>query len=79
MTTRTQSKAQSQPAAAPAPNGNGASNRTAVLTVYNDGTIIVAPDLTGGAALQIADMIRQAVLSAPIARTPQIAPELIPA
>ena len=59
-------------------NNNG-SNRTIVLTVYNDGTMIAAPELTGGDALQIAELIKRAVLSQPLAR-PQTtpAPEPIP-
>ena len=59
-------------------NNNG-SNRTIVLTVYNDGTMIAAPELTGGDALQIAELIKRAVLSQPLAR-PQAtpAPEPIP-
>ena len=54
-------------------NNNG-SNRTIVLTVYNDGTMIAAPELTGGDALQIAELIKRAVLSQPLAR-PQATPE----
>ena len=59
-------------------NNNG-SNRTIVLTVYNDGTMIAAPELTGGDALQIAELIKRAVLSQPLGR-PQAtpAPEPIP-
>ena len=59
-------------------NNNG-SNRTVVLTVYNDGTMIAAPELTGGDALQIAELIKRAVLSQPLARPQsQPAPEPIP-
>ena len=59
-------------------NNNG-SNRTIVLTVYNDGTMIAAPELTGGDALQIAELIKRAVLSQPLARPQsQPAPEPIP-
>ena len=57
-------------------NGN---SRTVVLTVYSDGTMIAASELTGGDALQIAELIKRAVLSQPLAR-PQTtpAPEPIP-
>ena len=59
-------------------NNNG-SNRTIVLTVYNDGTMIAAPELTGGDALQIAELIKRAVLSQPLGRPQsQPAPEPIP-
>ena len=59
-------------------NNNG-SNRTIVLTVYNDGTMIAAPELTGGDALQIAELIKRAVLSQPLARPQTMpAPEPIP-
>ena len=59
-------------------NNNG-SNRTIVLTVYNDGTMIAAPELTGGDALQIAELIKRAVLSQPLARPQAMpAPEPIP-
>ena len=59
-------------------NSNG-SNRTIVLTVYNDGTMIAAPELTGGDALQIAELIKRAVLSQPLARPQAMpAPEPIP-
>ena len=59
-------------------NNNG-SNRTIVLTVYNDGTMIAAPELTGGDALQIAELIKRAVLSQPLAHPQAMpAPEPIP-
>ena len=83
MTTRQRptSKA-SQPIAPVAPSSNGNAptpNRTAVLTVYADGTMLVAPELTQGDALQIAEMIRRAVLSQPLAPRQQQALEPIPA
>lgn len=57
-------------------NGN---SRTVVLIVYNDGTMIASPELTGGDALQIAELIKRAVLSQPLARPQsQPAPEPIP-
>ena len=57
-------------------NGN---SRTVVLTVYNDGTMIAAPELTGGDALQIAELIKRAVLSQPLVHPQTMpAPEPIP-
>ena len=59
-------------------NNNG-SNRTIVLTVYNDGTMIAAPEITNADALQIAELIKRAVLSQPLARPQAMpAPEPIP-